>query len=158
LIESSLARAPLLAVRRAENDNDPQPHPCFCVTRVGTWRSLGGDWSVGPLVGTSKEDVGGRLLQQLELTNTPWVEVLRSNRRDLHSVFFGIYGDVIYHHGAGFRPPVARADLVQLDSAGAWAGSERVGVALRNLQRSQDLFRRIERDDPYWLADLMGSP
>ena len=40
LIAESLARAPLLAVRRDENVEEPQPHPCFCVTTVGTWRSL----------------------------------------------------------------------------------------------------------------------
>ena len=47
LIADALAKAPLLAVRRAENAGDPQPHPCFCVTTVGSWRSLPGDWSKG---------------------------------------------------------------------------------------------------------------
>ena len=49
LIERALAEAPLLAVRRAENVDEPQPHPCFCVTTVGTWRSLPGDWTAGPV-------------------------------------------------------------------------------------------------------------
>src|ERR1700739_2378151 len=30
LIDDALARAPLVAVRRAENLGDPQPHLCFC--------------------------------------------------------------------------------------------------------------------------------
>ncbi len=159
LIESGLAAAPLLAVRRAENGDDPQPHPCFCVTQVATWRELQGDWSAGPL-GTGPPDnpvadVGGRLLRQLELSETPWVKILRSNRRNLHPVFFGIYGDTIYHHGAGFRRTFSRADLAQLKSAGASHGSEGIKVALRNLQQSQELFRRIQRDDPGWLAELM---
>ncbi len=47
LITDGLARAPLIAVRRAENNNDRQPHPCFCVTTVGAWRQLPGDWSPG---------------------------------------------------------------------------------------------------------------
>jgi hypothetical protein len=38
VIEEGLAKAPLVAVRRAENVNEPQPHPSFCVTTVGTWR------------------------------------------------------------------------------------------------------------------------
>ena len=38
VIAESLEKAPLVAVRRAENANDPQPHPSFCVTTVGTWR------------------------------------------------------------------------------------------------------------------------
>src|SRR4029077_945340 len=103
----SLAQAPLLAVRRRENAGDPQPHPCFCATTVGAWRNLAGDWSGGHTwvndAGERVSDVGGNLLRKLELTGTPWVEVLRSNRKDLDPIFFGIYGGVVYHHGAGFR-------------------------------------------------------
>ena len=106
LINDGLARAPLVAVRRAENANEPQPHPCFTVTTVGTWRTLPGDWTAGytwtGVRGRPTSDVGGNLLRQLELTGTPWVQVLRSNRRNLDPLYFGIYGDVIYHHGAGF--------------------------------------------------------
>jgi hypothetical protein len=107
LISEGLAKAPLVAVRRPENLGDPQPHPCFCVTTVGFWRRLGGDWSQGYRwlneEGRLVSDVGGNLLRKLELTETEWVSVLRSNRHDLDPLFFGIYGDVIYHHGAGFR-------------------------------------------------------
>jgi hypothetical protein len=35
-IEEGLSRAPLVAVRRIENLGEPQPHPCFCVTTIGT--------------------------------------------------------------------------------------------------------------------------
>ena len=107
LISEGLGRAPLLAVRREENLGDRQPHPLFCVTTVGAWRELGGDWSAGyrwqDSLGRRVSDVGGNLLRQLELTGTPWAEVLRSNARELDPVFFGIYGGAIYHHGAGFR-------------------------------------------------------
>ena len=67
LITTSLQTAPLLAVRRAENVNDLQPHPCFCVTTVATWRRLPGDWSAGyswpNAAGQLVSDVGGNLLQ-----------------------------------------------------------------------------------------------
>ena len=75
LIEESLAQEPLLAVRRAENADEPQPHPCFCVTTVGTWQRLGGDWTAGwtwtGAQGHPTSDVGGNLLRKLELTQTP---------------------------------------------------------------------------------------
>jgi len=107
LIEESLQRAPLLAVRRAENVEEPQPHPCFCVTTVDTWRSLPGDWTAGPTWtgahGRPTSDVGGNLLRKLELSGTPWVQVLRSNRVNLDPLHFAVYGGVVYHHGAGFR-------------------------------------------------------
>lgn len=161
LIESGLARAPLLAVRRAENCNEAQPHPCFCVTRVSTWRRLEGDWSVGALRtrpgGAWVKGPGGRLLEQLELHETPWTQVLRSNARNLHPVFFGVYGGVIYHHGAGFRPPLSHRDLGQLAPGERSARLPRARLALPNLRLSMELFRRIERDDRSWLAELMSA-
>lgn len=100
-------RSPLAAVRRSENLGDPQPHPLFCATTVGFWKELRGDWAPGyPWVneaGATVTDVGGNLLFLLERAGVPWTPILRSNRRNLHPVFFGVYGDLVYHHGAGFR-------------------------------------------------------
>jgi hypothetical protein len=110
LIAEGLERAPLIAVRRAENANDPQPHPCFCVTTVGTWRKLPGDWSSGytwtGVKGTPVSDVGANLLRTLELTDTPWVQLRRSHGT-LHPLFFAVYAGTVYHHGGGFRADVA---------------------------------------------------
>ncbi len=117
MIEAGLSRAPLVAVRRAENLDEPQPHPCFCVTTLKTWRELPGDWSGGYTFagpnGKIVTDVGANLLRALELTGTPWVQVLRSNGTQLNPLFFAIYGETIYHHGAGFRAPgvLSRPDL-----------------------------------------------
>jgi hypothetical protein len=47
--------------------------------------------------------VGGNLLRRLQLTQTPWVELHRSNRTNLDPIYFGVYHDIVYHHGAGFR-------------------------------------------------------
>jgi hypothetical protein len=107
LITDGLEKAPLVAVRQTEMVNDRQPHPCFCVTTVGAWRELPGDWSPGykwlNSRGRTVSDVGGNLLRRLELTKTPWVEVLRTNRKMVDPYCFSVYGDVVYHHGAGFR-------------------------------------------------------
>jgi hypothetical protein len=176
LIEDGLAKAPLLAVRRAENVSDLQPHPCFCVTTVGTWRTLPGDWSAGyswiDVTGRVVSDVGGNLLRQLELTKTPWVEVLRSNRVDLDPLFFGIYGDAIYHHGAGFRAddfsralrdvgprplplsdvPLLRGPLRRLN----WRRQRQWqdGVRARQQADAERILARIERCDEGWLNEL----
>jgi hypothetical protein len=110
MIAENLERYPLIAVRRAENVEEPQPHPCFCVTTMRTWRQLPGDWSMGypwrgPR-GNRDTDVGGNLLRALELSGTPWLPLLRSASATEHPLFFGTYGGLIYHHGAGFREGV----------------------------------------------------
>ncbi len=103
---------PLAAVRRDENLGDRQPHPCFCLTTIGFWSEIGGDWRRGHTwtseTGDEVTDVGGNLLGILEAAGVAWRPLLRSNRTDLDPLWFGIYGDLAYHHGAGFRPPLAR--------------------------------------------------
>lgn len=163
LICSGLATAPLMAVRRTENVGDPQPHPCFCVTRISTWRDLGGDWSAGYTWlnedGEPMSDVGANLLRRLELTATPWSQVLRSNRHEMHPLFFGIYGDALYHHGAGFREPLARVDYAALRSKEVPGSKWSTRLAKRRLinrnrRNSERLFERLKRDDAGWLTDV----
>jgi hypothetical protein len=177
LITQGLAIAPLIAVRRAENANDQQPHPCFCVTTVGAWRSLPGDWSAGYTwldeKGRRVSDVGANLLRQLELTRTPWVQVLRSNQSDLDPIFFGVYGDVIYHHGAGFRTsefsrahhtrgprmlPVPSAPILNALVRRINALRQRIWVRSTRTQhatQSQRIVEEIERGGSDWLTHLM---
>jgi hypothetical protein len=176
LVRESLAKAPLAAVRRAENANEPQPHPCFCFTTVGTWRSLPGDWTAGytwpGAHGKLTSDVGGNLLRRLELTNTPWVEILRSNRKDLDPLYLGIYGDVVYHHGAGLTGGLSPAhrekspDRVRLRGLPGSRIAERLlnGWRWRSWERdeakhlanqSEAFYEKLRSGGTDWLAELM---
>jgi len=113
-LNEKLTAHKLVAVQRLENSGDLQPHPCFCATTVGFWRAIHGDWKAGYTWknkdGQSVTDVGANLLKQLEEGRVPWHPLLRSNKRNLHPVLFGVYADLIYHHAAGFRPAVTRLD------------------------------------------------
>ncbi len=174
LIEAGLKDAALLAVRRAENLGDEQPHPCFCVTTVGTWRSLPGDWSMGHRWktpdGRRPTDVGGNLLRTLELTGTSWTQVLRSNPLQVDPLLFAVYGGVIYHHGAGFRrggasrlhydsapKPLSVPDVFLLRMLATridQARFHRWKLAGRGKQilEAERMYERIRRDEPNWLA------
>jgi hypothetical protein len=109
--EQLLGGMPLAAVRRDENAMEPMPHPCFCLTTVGFWNEIEGDWGQGKYfwtapTGDQVTDGGANLLAILEERGLSWRPLLRSNRRDLDPVFFGVYADHVYHHGAGSRPPI----------------------------------------------------
>jgi hypothetical protein len=175
LITSGLEKASLVAVQRVENYGDTQPHPCFCVTRVGDWKSLRGDWTKGymwsDVAGLPVTDVGANLLRQLDLTDTPWVPLLRTNRHNPHPLFFGIYGDAVYHHGAGFRWPISRVDLqnvrpitqTDLPMIGPLARrADRIRhqaqcrlIARRNLRQAEEIFQLIQQDERSWLDRLI---
>ena len=84
------------------------------MTTVKFWKEIKGDWKAGyqwqDSAGEYITDVGGNLLGLLNKNNIKWLPMLRSNKKDLHKLWFGIYGDLVYHHGAGFRRPFSRSD------------------------------------------------
>jgi hypothetical protein len=109
-IPAQLAKWRLVAVQRLENAGDIQPHPCFSITTVGFWRRIRGDWRAGPTwknsFGQVVTDVGANVLRSLTLNGLEWGKLHRSNRVNLHPLFFAIYDGIVYHHGAGSRPSV----------------------------------------------------
>jgi hypothetical protein len=113
-ITSALRQSQMLAVRRDENHGDRQPHPCFCAIEVREWQRIHGDWCAGYEwtndTGRTTSDVGGNLLGIVERNNLAWTPLLRTNTRNDHPLWFAVYGDLIYHHGAGFRRPFSRVD------------------------------------------------
>jgi hypothetical protein len=162
-----LSERPLAAVRRVENFGDPQPHPCFCVTTVGFWGEIGGDWRRGPKWqnsnGTWQTDVGARLMVALRERDIEWAELLRSNRRDLHPMMFGVYGDLVYHHTAGFRESLTRLDaavirgrLAEIDPPEDQRDTVREELrqerAADNARLEAEVYERLRSDPDFWRA------
>ncbi len=113
-INQMLERYPLAGIRRTENVGDIQPHPSFCFTTVGFWKSIDGDWKEGyqwkTSAGILRTDVGGNLLKNLMDKKIDWLPIERTDQLAQHPIMFGIYGDIVYHHGAGFRTPLSLYD------------------------------------------------
>lgn len=176
LISQALARTSLVAVRRAENVDEPQPHPCFCAIAVRTWRGLPGDWTAGPTWrgarGTPTSDVGANLLRRLQRSDMAWTPILRTNRLQVDPLYFAVYGDVIYHHGAGFREgelstadrdnapvPMRFTDVPVLGAAlrvanrWRWRSWER-RLGAEHVRQSQRVYELIAADRPGWLEAI----
>lgn len=96
-IVERLKMFPVGAVVRREN-GERYPHPCFTFTTVGYWREADLSWS--------KHDIN-HILHVLEDRKDGWTKIHRSGGLTDHPVFFSFYGEVVYHHGAGFRVPVS---------------------------------------------------
>ena len=96
----------LAAVRRAEGPSPLIPHPSFCATTVGYWQKLPGSWMDANWMMPNRtivNDTGSMLYKRLHGKQMRWFPLLRSNAYNLHPLFYGVYGSLIYHHGAGFR-------------------------------------------------------
>jgi len=114
-VSDKLKATPLVAIKRLENEGDPQPHPSFCATTVKFWRDIDGDWGQGPhwktMDGRNRTDTGGLMWAKLNEMGVHWTAMLRSNRINLHPLWFGLYEGLIYHHGAAFRTPYCMVDI-----------------------------------------------
>ena len=152
-IERALATAALLAVRRDEN-LEPHPHPCFCVTTVGTWRKIAGDWSDGYPYdagdGRRATAPGANLLRRLELGGTPWVALTRTNGAGEDPLMFAIYGDVVYHHGGG---EIGAAYRRRFPSSLPRRWSER-RLLRRSARLSDGMYERIAAGGEDWLSGV----
>ena len=85
---------------------------------MGFWRDSGATWARGHrwrnANGKLVTDTGANLLKLLDDTHVDWQPLLRTNTRDLHPVLFAVYGDLIYHHGAGFRQALTRPEQAEI--------------------------------------------
>jgi len=107
-LESLMGGEKLSAIQRLENNGDAQPHPSFCLTTVGFWNEIRGNWQYGNRKwignnGIKRTDVGGELYFKLNDDGVEWAKIRRTNMHTYHNVWFGLYDDLIYHHGAGSR-------------------------------------------------------
>lgn len=146
-LTDALERHPLVAVQRREILDDRRPHPCFCVTTVGFWQEIEGDWRRAKWVapdGRLHDDVGSRLMLELERRGIAWEPLLRTNTKHVHPVWFAVYGHRLYHHGAGFRPPISRVDIDKAYS-GPWRPMEQqsLGMLVTAVRRRPALLLEI---------------
>ena len=92
--------------------NHSFPHPSFAMCRYKLWKEYKLTWLPGCFnnIRVDIDDPGVTLQKQLESNKIKWKQILRTRSLSTHPIFFGIYGNLIYHHTAGFRPPTTRWD------------------------------------------------
>ena len=163
-IENELSKegVKVVAIDRRENPEPaladefkPYPHPCFFATKLKFWLDNKLGWGLHPPEIVTAGPLLKLWLQQQEFSYTP---LLRTNLYNIHPLYFGIYGDMIYHHGAGNREVY--------DSIDIWP---RVGlnpsfdldlrypsILAFNKKLSDLVFEEIIADDSFINVYLMG--
>jgi len=79
-----------VAIQRLENPRSYKEiaHPCFCTWHKGTHISF---------------DEVVRNPYIVGYDNRTWKKLWRTNDRELHQLLYGVYDNMVYHHGAGSR-------------------------------------------------------
>lgn len=110
-LTDGLSKYPIAAIQRSENFDASShtrelfPHCCFFCTSFDFWESNNlyhednikcCGWSIGEW-----------LIQH----NLDFYKLIRSNSVNIHPLMFGVYNNIIYHHGAGNRLPYDGIDV-----------------------------------------------
>lgn len=139
---------PLAAVVREEN-GDTSPHPCFAITTKTFWKKNNLSWKhddIGSEYIKNYHDVGGLLRKKLGSSKSKdkkWFPIKRNYKeKELHPLLFGIYEDIVYHHGAGSRPPCERCD--RIDSKGNLLERNHP-LVLQKIKKNQEISQIIYR-------------
>jgi len=119
-INSLLEKNKAVAIERRENPEPlltdkakPYPHPSFFAIKANFWKKhyrKGLEWDLGPKEDQFKTS-GPTIKIWLEDNGYSYAPLLRTNCIDIHPLYYGVYGDIIYHHGAGTRPKYDSADI-----------------------------------------------
>jgi CRISPR/Cas system-associated protein endoribonuclease Cas2 len=152
----------VVAINRQENPEPalaenfkPYPHPCFFATKFKFWTSNGLAWSLHP---PEIQTAGPVLKLWLESQGLRWVSMLRTNVYDLHPLYFGVYGGMIYHHGAGNREVYDSIDIWPRKGLNPSVDLDlRYPSILKFNKRLSDLvYDEIIRDDSFINIYIMG--
>lgn len=135
---------------------------CFTVTTPRLWGGLELTCRAGPTwigaTGRPVTDVGGVLWRDLERHEIDWAPLTRSNVRELHPLWFGVYAGIVYHHGAGFRLPLSRHDAESSQRLPRPLQLlVRYAIARRSAFRARRLHRRLLAGDEFFRGLIDGS-
>ena len=89
--------------------NYETPHPSFWAFPCKLLNE-GLDNAMGEIIEDGHSNWWGGVVKWLKLNNITYYPLNRTNKINLHPLYYGIYSDLIYHHWAGSRDMITRPD------------------------------------------------
>jgi len=96
----------------------------------------------------------GGLLSYMSQNKLTYSAVRRTNKINLHPLYFGIYDDIIYHHWAGSRKMITRPDKRLHEQTGKSLES----IAEENHKLSNKVYNDIINHKNHIIEYLKGNP
>tara|TARA_Y100001938_G_C8065656_1_gene420023 strand:- start:410 stop:1168 length:759 start_codon:yes stop_codon:yes gene_type:complete len=152
-LQTKLAEYEFLAISAPEHNYEPtpiQPFECFYAFKYEFFKKYGFWFKFEPGIHMNWIDW---MIDWFDDKSIEWYPLNRSNKINLHSLYFGIYDDVIYHHWAGSRNPIARPDRIRMDKENL----SELFVAQENINNSKKVFNQIQNQPQDFFSYLLGK-
>ena len=101
----------------------------------------------------------GGVIEWMKKHNYEYYPIERSNKINLHPLYFGVYENLIYHHWAGSRRMITRQDRLkhQRNGGDGYNGPGLEAIAQENHRLSDGVFDQILNQQDTIMSYLMGQ-
>ena len=161
-LDEKLKEYPFVSCQEPQHEWDTNykiPHPMFML--FDAKHILQGDLShyLSNIIKDPSGNWWGGVIEWMNKNKYDYYPIVRSNKTNLHPLYFGIYENLIYHHWAGSRRMITRADRLKHKREGGdgynGPGIER--IAEENHKMSNDIFEQITHQCETIMSYLMGN-
>lgn len=141
-----------------EWDRDPLyliPHPMFMAFKAIHILEDNLTDYLREIIKDKNDNWWGGTINWLKERGYYYYPLTRSNKTDLHPLYYAIYDDLIYHHWAGSRNMITRPDRIRAQETGENVDD----IAKENHEVSSQVFERVssETDIDNMMAYLKGE-
>lgn len=156
-LQEKLDMYPFVSCQEPEHERDTTrkiPHPMFMSFKAE--HILEGDIEFYLSRILDIHDTGtwwDGLIDWLKKNKYEYYPIERSNKVNLHPLYYGVYGDLIYHHWAGSRKMITRPDRRRAKATGLSLDS----IADENHKLSQSVVEQIENQLETFIEYLLGK-
>ena len=95
----------------------------------------------------------GGVVNWLQKNNIEWHSLERSNKVNLHPLYYAIYDDIVYHHWAGSRNMITRPDRKRSNSTGENLDE----ITRENHEMSKQVFQQLQVQPDEFINYLKGN-
>ena len=152
-LQTKLTEYEFLAISAPEHNYKPtpiQPFECFYAFKYEFFKKYDFRFKFKP--GIHKNWIDW-MINWFKDNSIEWYPLNRTNKINLHSLYFGIYDDIIYHHWAGSRNPISRPDRTRMEVFNLSESS----IVQENINNSKRVFNQIQNQPQDFFNYLLGK-
>ena len=160
-LQEKLNDYPFVSCQEPQHEWDTNykiPHPMFML--FDAKHILEGDLShyLSKIIKDKYGNWWGGVIEWMK-KNNDYYPIVRSNKINLHPLYFGIYENLIYHHWAGSRRMITRQDRIkQTGQVNVYREDSKLEqIASENHKMSNDIFEQITNQCEIIMDYLMGN-
>ena len=161
-MDKKLKEYPFVSCQEPQHEWDTNykiPHPMFML--FDAKHILEGDLShyLSKIIKDKYGNWWGGVIEWMKKNNYDYYPIVRSNKINLHPLYFGIYENLIYHHWAGSRRMITRQDRIkQTGQVNVYREDSKLEqIASENHKMSNDIFEQITNQCEIIMDYLMGN-